>query len=1115
MIMDIALRDSEGADGGSIKLELSFDRSSLRVVPTPFGVLLELEGCQPAGELGGPALPAKTIRVALPPGTEPKSVRAEALEKVVAVDGPVLPAPLQPARPGSARGRGNPIQIPCQVAAEKGESPRPERMKIILARLREEPLAEPFPPPPFEMPRQDLYAQAMEKPRPLASLGATEELGLNPIAVVHINPLQVNRKSQVELATRIELEIHYNRVSQRDEPKGEQHGDGTISSLPSRRVATHTQARRLTELARSLVVNPDWVMDLSKWIAPLITNTEYLVITDNFRWNAATIEKGAALAGDLVAQFRRLADWKRRRGLRTHVATVSDIVAGAYGDFRTGARDLPEVIRNFLKFAHAQWGVAWVLLGGDIEVIPVRQVIGYADGWLDKTMTDPPEVHRAFWTGSFMKLRSPGHTSADPLLNAENGLLIPYDAASTSSPTQRGWHFTTDETYTTRSTAASEFIRINGPAAEVNGALQWVTDANRVPTDLYYASLTGPNYGLPGLHDWDLTDNGFYGTHNDNTDMDGVHYQADVSVGRVPVISEAQAAAFVSRVIAYESFRRPNGTPLDDTWTRKMLIGAANWGGRIGVWPSASNPPGDYQAFHSGGASHTLLNTKDPLPVSDWRLLIQITETDIRLSPYNRNASPASRGWHFAKSAIDLSISEVSITVLGITFAFPVPTQWVVMYGPAEELTPQVYVFDYIQPDGSLSDQEVLRVQVAAELPAINNLYRLYEDEIDLTPAQQAAAPYEHLTEARMLAKINEGPHFVSLSGHGWWGGCCGYSINVAENASTSFHSYIAYADSCSTNQFDVDDAVSERSLYNPNGGAIAYLGNTRFSWIGVGDNFQRAFFHRLTTTRDLGLLADMRCALLNEGTGFWRRYNKWTIFALNLMGDPEMPVWVGPPKTLIARFDRELDNRLAFEVRVSRRGIFGIEFPLTGAVVTVSQDAFYRQGSTDAAGRFMLDISGTQLGMMDVTVTMLEYRPVLDTVEVVGPAWVKGSVNLISHQHVSPDSSYVRLALANPIGGDSVRGWFARKSKPDYAVILDALTDAYMSQKPIALLVASIKEGGTIEKFRFGEMISVADVFPRRALSEPALSLTQVPPVKAELATVKQAVSTLPVEQP
>src|SRR5215208_4935388 len=95
---------------------------------------------------------------------------------------------------------------------------------------------------------------------------------------------------------------------------------------------------------------------------------------------------------------------------------------------------------------------------------------------------------------------------------------------------------------------------------------------------------------------------------------------------------------------------------------------------------------------------------------------------------------------------------------------------------------------------------------------------------------------------------------------------------------------FIGYADSCLTNQFEVEDAISESLVQNENGGAVAYVGSTRYSWIGVGDNFQRNFFGGLPATRAIGLLNDRRTTMLGIGTWYSSVYTRWSIFALNLM---------------------------------------------------------------------------------------------------------------------------------------------------------------------------------------------------------------------------------------
>lgn len=205
-----------------------------------------------------------------------------------------------------------------------------------------------------------------------------------------------------------------------------------------------------------------------------------------------------------------------------------------------------------------------------------------------------------------------------------------------------------------------------------------------------------------------------------------------------------------------------------------------------------------------------------------------------------------------------------------------------------------------------MADQERLRQQIVAELPAINSFERLYEDELDLSIWGRIAAPVEYLTSARLQTALNARPHFMSLSGHGNSDGCCGGSVSLANSLTNGDRGFIGYADSCLTNQFDTNDAFSEALITNPDGGAVGYVGNTRFSWISVGDDFQRAFFHRLTTTRHLGLLNDSRVNVFGT-TGFWQGYERWAIFTLNLLGDPELQVYRAPLPGIRIVIDRRL----------------------------------------------------------------------------------------------------------------------------------------------------------------------------------------------------------------
>jgi hypothetical protein len=73
-----------------------------------------------------------------------------------------------------------------------------------------------------------------------------------------------------------------------------------------------------------------------------------------------------------------------------------------------------------------------------------------------------------------------------------------------------------------------------------------------------------------------------------------------------------------------------------------------------------------------------------------------------------------------------------------------------------------------------------------------------------------------------------------------------------------------------------------------------------------------------------------------------------------------------------------------------------------------------------------------------------------------------------VLHQHNTPHQSLVRLKLDEPIDGTSSRAWYARDNLADYDIILNAVTDAYVSGKRVSLYVDDVDEGGTIERFQF-----------------------------------------------
>lgn len=876
---------------------------------TPYGVVLDVPGLSVAGRPGAPALPRTRIRVAVPPGTWPSELEVDEGEWVTLAKGVVVPVdePQAGLPPKERRGRGKgdphdddpgPCSPDCDCRADHGGRTDAEG-----------PLVEGFPPPVPARPDPTAYRRAVEEPVPLVVAAAVDPLPGLRAAAVEVSPVRQTKEGTVELCTSFTVSLTFTkepRVADREETAKRLAEELGRDIDPERLHLLPEGPEEVTaedlEVARDLVINPDIFDDVP--VVVLERDSAYLIITDDRTWDAASVQPTGERPG-LVEAFEELAALKRGRGITARVVTVTDIVEGRYGDFRDGSRDLQEIIRRFLKAHRSRWGVRWLLLGGDLETVPARTVAGGCRGTIDTTSTNPPEDNRSFWTGGHLRMNaaSPGEwwgASADNLLTRpDTGRLIPYDPTGASSATSPGWFFT-NSSYTVRQTAPSQYVRVNGPASLLDTRLQWHYRWNQLPTDFYYSSLQGWYVGTRTLfeifgmkfeipwvyepdHDWDVRDNGIYGQCTDGgRDLDGVHLVTDISVGRVPVDTADEARGYVAKLAAYESLDGPFG-PLVDRFSGSMFLASSNWGGpqRFTETTDAVPPAGRFTVL----ADHSLLHVGTVPDSWDFDLVAQVSESDRRVLPRKSSTAPGTRGWYYARSETDTRLAEIDLFFFTLRFRTP----WIVVHGSAAERDPAVFQLDWTGQDGSMADQETLRRQVRADVPGISSFRRAYEDEHDLGWFERLTAPVRYLGGGTLREELDRGPALVSLSGHGNGDGCCGGSVWMARSLTNGPYAFVGYADSCLTSEFDADDAFGEALLANPDGGAVGYVGNSRFSWIGIGDDFQRAFFHRLRTTRHLGRLNDTRVAVAaaNAPNAYWR----WPVFTLNLLGDPELRV--------------------------------------------------------------------------------------------------------------------------------------------------------------------------------------------------------------------------------
>ncbi len=849
---------------------LQFRRSDVKLLSTPFGIRISMKGLQSTADPGAPALPFKLIRVALPAGHGFKRLTFKSSPAVLL------------------------NHTPEPVASVQQPSIGPDDALPYMNYRRS-----------FAFPEQKKYQDAFNRRKQICRFAGEEMVGLVPVALIQVWPVCLTREGLLSLHEEITLTVESESSEAMDRlakengkrlsPRKLFNQHIILNDIVVNKALVDKQLRKsIASLKKDVPVKPDVALPVTKKkgiSAPVAC--DYLIITDNNKWDSVLALQGSYI-GDITGKFRQLANWKKSRGLRTHVAQVKDIVDGLYGDFMTGSRDLAEVIRNFLKWFCGSRGVEFVLLGGDVSIIPARRAASCAWGRIYSGDISK-DKNCSVWKGSYLGMRvdtNDFNSTGDILTNYDTGVLIPYDSAGTSSTTTAGWYYTTDDTFATFSSASTEWVRVNGPSSKVNAVMVWYTDMNLIPTDFYYASLYGSGYSVAGKHDWDHLNNHLYGQHSASKNFDNVEYHADVSIGRASVESVAEAEAFVNKVLDYEKWGSVPRPDSDYDRFRSMLYAATTWGKFYRIEHDTVHAVPEnckYKTF----SDHALLHCDSLPPDAGDQIICFFDDHYYRRLTYRSNAGHSNPGWYYAKSSSDLTPSVFSFSILWFHWEFPVPTPWIVVWdGDPGVLNPMYFGIDYSDLDSSVTEQESLREKMLQAFPGIDHVERLYTDEADMNPAEAAETWLRHLTADNLKAELNKGPHFVSLTGHGNWNGCAFFSPGLVNTLVNGPKTFILYADSCLTGKLDVNDCVAEVATNFAHGAAVAYIGNTRFSWIGLGAIYRELFFMRLALTRHLGEMNDSRLELLSGITGDERLGRIWYCYNIHLFGDPEMPVY-------------------------------------------------------------------------------------------------------------------------------------------------------------------------------------------------------------------------------
>ncbi len=238
-----------------------------------------------------------------------------------------------------------------------------------------------------------------------------------------------------------------------------------------------------------------------------------------------------------------------------------------------------------------------------------------------------------------------------------------------------------------------------------------------------------------------------------------------------------------------------------------------------------------------------------------------------------------------------------------------------------------------------------------------------------------------NLYESTALDALNEGYGLVMHEGHS---NITKASVGIdnltnlhLDNLNNAQRGGLWYSVGCWSAAVD-HDTFGEHWLVNPNGGGVAYVGNSRYGWgcpgypgQCVSDLYSREFFASLFT-RDLvhaGVVhADAKHQFV--GVAATDDYMRYAMYELNLLGDPEMPVWTDTPAPLTVvhpEIVEAADGVVTMTVEVTEGGS-----PVDGATVCVASadGSVYEVTATDAGGEATVTFEAGNASNATVTVT-------------------------------------------------------------------------------------------------------------------------------------------------
>jgi hypothetical protein len=311
---------------------------------------------------------------------------------------------------------------------------------------------------------------------------------------------------------------------------------------------------------------------------------------------------------------------------------------------------------------------------------------------------------------------------------------------------------------------------------------------------------------------------------------------------------------------------------------------------------------------------------------------------------------------------------------------------------------------------------------------------------------------------------INQGQNLINHDGHCWYDvmsmGSGTFSPTDMDNLINADEPAILYSIGCWPAAFDYD-CMAEHWTNNPNGGGVAFVGNSRYGWgspgnpgYGYSDIYDSRFFHELFVNGQFHIGATLAAAKAHYVPKS-RMANVYRIhqYEVNLLGDPEMPIWTDTPGALTVTHPDHIPVGLTHvEVTVTDGGD-----PVAGARVSVqAANGLCWRGTTGLNGQVNPQLTVPAADSAIITVTAQNYYPHQEAVDVLtaGPFVVRSGETIDDaggngNGELNPGETVDLTVVLQNSGTQTVFGVSAiLRSSDELAAVLDS-TGTYGDLSP------------------------------------------------------------------